>query len=171
MDLYELFGEDEDLEEILNLIRFDDFEDATNVKDELSYNEGWYNYSTLKFDYKGKRYSIEYKEHTSDNISEMEFLYNTFACLGDATEMNETISKEDLAIIKLGYERRIANLEKELKKKNELLNILKPLSNKQLETVGKIFLDINSEEESNLGKIRTAEEAIGTFFIEMSRRK
>lgn len=170
MDLYELFGEDEDLEEVLNLIRFDDFEDATNVKDELSYNEGWYNYSTLKFDYKGKRYSIEYKEHTSDNISEMEFLYNTFACLGDATEMGETISKEDLAIIKLEYERRIANLEKELKKKNELLNILRPLSTRQLNAVGKLFLDL-SKDESTSSETKIVEKKIGEFFTEFANQR
>ena len=168
VDFEDVFDEDEDLDEVISMIRYDEFEGATNVKDELNYNEGWYNYSTVTFDYEGKRYSIEYKEHTSDNVSDMEYLYNTFVCLGEAKEMDETVSKEDLARIRFGYEKRISGLEEELKRKREelkVLNLLKPLSYKQLKTLGNLFLDNRSEEPTFV------ERRLGEFFTEMSNRK
>ncbi len=162
--LESVFGEDEDLCEVLNLIRFDDFEDATNVKDELNYNSGWYNYSILTFDFKGNRYSIEYKEHTSDNVSDMEYLFDTFTCLGSVKEMEETITGEELAQIELNYKRQIEHL----KKYKETLDVLRPLSKDILKDLGQSFSNVSDKKEE-----RVADElkTIGEFFNQFADMK
>lgn len=161
-DFDNVFGEDVDWEEVIGSIRGDDYEGVTNTKDELSYNEGWYNHSIITFDYKGKRYSIDYSEHTSDNVSETEFDTDSFACLGNTDKMDQTISMEDLSKIRIGYENRI----KKLNEHKDLLAKLKPLTLGNLEIMSEIFLtDRDQRERSEF------EKTVGEFFVELTEMR
>ena len=168
----EIFGEDVDLDEVLSMVRFEDYKGATNVKDELNYNSGWYNYSTVTFDYEGKRYSVEYKEHTSDNVSDMEYLYDTFCCLGEVSEMDEMITKEDLARVTSTYKMQ---LEKQLKEINDykgLLSTLNPLSKKQLKDAGEMLIKVEEESNDKRGEKSPLDlGAIGEFLVKLSKTK
>lgn len=156
----EVFGEDSSGDELYE-IRFDDFLEATNVKDELSYNSGWYNYSLLTFDYKGKRYSIEYKEHTSDNVVDMSWDFTTFVCLGEISELKKKITKEDLVRMKIQKDKeieRISNKNRDLEKENEDLLKYKnvfdkiPLSSENLAELAEVF-NPKKENSNSLDKI------------------
>ena len=106
-------------DEIIYLIRYEDFEKATEIEEDFLGNNGWYNEFRLKFNYQGKRYMIEYKEHTSDNVSDFSFT-SDLILLGEAQEMKKEISKEDLAIKENLYQNKINKLEEELKKERML---------------------------------------------------
>lgn len=167
VDLEELFGEDEDVWEIISLIRHDDYEEATNVKDELSYNSGWYNYSTLTFDYKGKRYSIEYKEHTSDNVCDFEYT-SDLVCLGNSSEMEESVSQEEVSRLEIHYKNQIERLMKEqskLKQKASLIDKLR-LPAKDFTMITNIFL--KEKEDRELTRLETV---LGDFFTTIAEMK
>lgn len=74
----ELFGEDFDSSDPYEL-RDNDLKGFELISDELSYNSGWYNYYKLTFKHikTGKKYSIEYNSHTSDNVCDGGFLTDT----------------------------------------------------------------------------------------------
>lgn len=115
---------EDNLEETLHEIRNEDLKGVSNVKDELNYNSDWYNYSLLTFDYKDNRYSVEYKEHTSDNVSDFEFLLETLIHIGSVEELNELVTKEELIMMKKNYEIMLAGKDqtiKALREKNEKL--------------------------------------------------
>ena len=157
--LEQVFGED--LDDIFSLIRDEDLEGVSNVNEDLSYNSGWYNYYQILFDYKGKRYSFEYKDHTSDNVCDMTYLPETFYCLGEASKLAETITKEDLAKIEHSH---ALELEK-LKPYRDVLNIIKPLSVKELEVVAQIFHQVKEKDP------KANETKIGDFFSELAKMK
>lgn len=170
--LENVFGDDAD--EALDLIRFEDFEGATNVKDELEYNEGWYGFSSLTFDYKDKRYYIEYKEHNSDNVCDFEYLYDTFNCLGPVSEMDNTINMEDLSKERAASQRRSDVLENKIKKLQEEKNVmerklgkLSSLSKEQTEYFSKMFYEANEESKSK----NTIYEVLGEFFELVAKDK
>lgn len=167
VDLEELFGKNEDCSEIIDLIRFDDYKEATNVKDEISYNSDWYNYSVLTFDYKGKRYSIEYKEHTSDNITDFEYT-SDLVCLGDSIEMENQVSREDVSRLELHYKNQIEKLTKEkskLKQKADLIDKLQ-LPSKDFTMMANVFL--SEKENRQLTKLETV---LGDFFTTIAEMK
>lgn len=153
--LEDVFGEY--WKEELNMVRYDDCKDAENVKDELTYNSGWYNYSKLTFDFKGKRYSIEHKEHTSDNVCDFEWLLDTFTCLGEVEELQESITKEDLVNSEIHYKKmlkrkdaQIAEYKNALEKaheKNRCLNHLNSYSKKDLEGLGTVLMKTYNEDK------------------------
>lgn len=70
----EVFGE-EAIDHLREIEEVDGVEDYT---ENLSYNSGWYNYYEVTFKFKGKKYSFEFKSHTSDNVCDMEFFYESF---------------------------------------------------------------------------------------------
>jgi|SRR5690606_38089811 len=70
----ELFGEDE----IFNLREIEYVDGVEEYEENLSYNEGWYNYYEVTFKYNGKKYSFEYREHTSDNVADTEIFDDSF---------------------------------------------------------------------------------------------
>lgn len=142
---------EDNLEETLHEIRNEDLEGVSNVKDELNYNSGWYNYSLLTFDYKGNRYSVEYKEHTSDNVSDFEFILNTLTHIGSVEELSELVTKEELIMMKKNYEAMLAgrdNTIKVLREKNEdLMKVKKAFvlkndySNETIRKQGENFME------------------------------
>lgn len=157
--LEEVFGED--LDDIFSLIRDGDLEGVTTVTESLSYNSGWYNYYVIMFDYKGKRYSFEYKDHTSDNVCDMSYLPETFYSLGDVEELSQTITREELAQIQNQHEKSLETL----KPYKDVLNIIKPLSVTELEFVAKIFHDVKEKDP------KASETKIGNFFEELAKMK
>lgn len=62
----------------MELYEIQELDGVTDYDEDLSYNSGWYNYYDVTFKYKGKTYTFEYKEHTSDNVSDTEYFYGTF---------------------------------------------------------------------------------------------
>lgn len=149
MTIDEVFGEDVYVDEMLNEIRFEaeDVEGATLLEDKLSYNEGWYNYSEMKFDYNGNRYSIEYKEHTSDNVSDMEWLADTFIFLGETAKMSKKVNAEDVARMKHSYQRQIERLEAEVRNLRQYRDIVKEAPKKTMKDVGEILMTTSEKEE------------------------
>lgn len=102
-----LFGENEDLYEVISIIKNEqDFQGVTNIKEEFTGNSGWYNHYNLTFDYEGKRYTISYKEHTSDNISDFEYV-SELLCLGESVKLEEVITKEDLVRSEMYYKEHL----------------------------------------------------------------
>lgn len=165
--LEEIFGEDICLDEVLGEIRHDFFDGVTNVKDELKYNEGWYNYSSLTFDYEGKRYTIDYKEHTSDNICDLDYLMDTLVCLGEASEMENTVNMEELVRERVASQRLIDSLQKQIgevsrerNRMNEKLGKLFTLTKDQAEYFSKLFFGANEDTESK----NTVYKNLGEFF-------
>ncbi|UGO50975.1 hypothetical protein PQE70_gp122 [Bacillus phage vB_BanS_Nate] len=62
----------------VSLYAVEEIEGVTDYDECLSYNSGWYNYSDVTFKYKGKTYTFEMKEHTSDNVCDKEIFLGTF---------------------------------------------------------------------------------------------
>ena len=167
VDTDKLFGEGCDWDEALHRIRHEDYEGATNVVDKLEYNEGWYNYSSLKFDLKGKRYSIEYRKHTSDNVSDFEWIDNSFIELGNVNEMEETITKEDLAFIKNNYEKKIKHLEQY----RDVLRELRAISKRELTSTGKMLIGINANADEKNKKGAFGLGVIGEFLVKYAQMR
>lgn len=167
VDTAKLFGEDYDWNEALHEIRDGDYEGVTNVVDKLEDNEGWYNYSSLKFDLKGKRYSIEYREHTSDNVSDFEWIDGTFIELGSVEEMEETITKEELAFIKNHYEKNIEHLEQY----RDVLRELRTISKHELTSTGKMLISINADADKENKKGTFNLSVIGEFLVKYAQMK
>lgn len=167
VDTEKLFCEDYDWDEVLHEIRHGDYEGVTNIVDKLEYNEGWYNYSSLKFDLKDKRYSIEYREHTSDNVSDFEWIDGTFIELGSVEEMEETITKEDLAFIKNHYEKNIKHLEQY----RDVLRELRTISKHELTSTGKMLISINSDADEKDKKGTLGLGVIGEFLVKYAQMR
>lgn len=74
LELWHHLFEEEDLEPY----DLEDHEEVTSYNEDLSYNSGWYNYYEITFRLRGKKYSIEKKSHTSDNVCDTEWLMDTF---------------------------------------------------------------------------------------------
>lgn len=167
MNFEDVFGESEDWQEIIMEISQDSYEGATNVSDDLSYNSGWYNHSVITFDYKGKRYYIEYKEHTSDNVSDTE--YGDLVCLGSVEEMNDVITKEDLSRITIDYQNEIQILEsknKRLLEYKDTLDKLIPVSHRELVSFAKMMLTNHEERD-----LHTVEKSFGEFFLDYAKKR
>lgn len=167
VDTDKLFGEDYYWDEALHEIRHGDYEGVTNIVDKLKYNEGWYNYSSLKFDLKDKRYSIEYREHTSDNVSDFEWIDGTFIELGSVEEMEETITKEDLAFIKNNYEKNIEHLEQY----RDVLCELRAISKHELASTGKMLININADADEKDKKGTFNLGVIGEFLVKYAQMR
>ncbi|MCR4362048.1 hypothetical protein NUG13_11985 [Bacillus subtilis] len=80
----------------------EDHEGISLYNENLSYNEGWYNIYEITFRFKGKKYSMEKRVHTSDNVCENHWLVETF---------HEVVETDDL---RKGIDRIINNIEEEL---------------------------------------------------------
>lgn len=172
LSLETIFGE-ELLEEyggdILHEIRNEDVPGVTNVKENLDYNSGWYNYSTLKFDYEGNRYSIEYSEHTSDNVCDFEFLMDTLTLVGSLEDLDKTFSGEEYFKLKVQSEKQAEHLNKtiktqktKIKEYEDLFGILNKLSKAQKIAIGEMLVEVGNEKAPTL---TTA----GQFFLAISK--
>lgn len=159
-----LFEEQElSLEEALNMIRIDpeEVEGVSNVKDSLEYNSGWYNYSLLTFDYKEKRYSIEYKEHTSDNVCEFDFT-TPLICIGEVEEMEKSVTVEEmkrsLEKQKMQYENEIEKLKQSQKKKEKVWDIIKEskLTSREMNFLNKVFSEEDQDRKRSEFELRVA---------------
>lgn len=166
----EIFGE-EGLE-LVSELRHGDILDVKNHSIEITDNIGWYNHYQVKFDLNEKRYVFKYKEHTSDNVCDSEIFFDTFACLGSVSELEEVITKEDVALIKMNYEKRIQSLEQQLsslKKKSNLFSEpykqLKVLTPEQVNYVGSALIQSH---EANPKAVTTI---IGNFLLDIERMK
>lgn len=62
----------------VDLYAVEEIDGVTDYDEDLNYNSGWYNYSDVTFKYKGKTYTFEFKEHTSDNVCDKEIFLGTF---------------------------------------------------------------------------------------------
>lgn len=80
----------------LEFYQIEDIDGVTEYSDELNYNSGWYNYSIVFFKYNGRKYSMEYKEHTSDNVSDTEHLWNTFKEIQGITLNKDTFTQDEV---------------------------------------------------------------------------
>ncbi|UGO46166.1 hypothetical protein PQE74_gp083 [Bacillus phage vB_BanS_Chewbecca] len=76
--LEQVFAEEFENHGDFELYEIQELDGVTDYDEDLSYNSGWYNYYDVTFKYKGKSYTFEYKEHTSDNVSDTEYFYGTF---------------------------------------------------------------------------------------------
>lgn len=92
-DEFEEYGE-------INMWEIEDYEGVTEYDDDINYNSGWYNYHLVTFTYKGKRYSYEYKTHTSDNVCDTEILWDTFK---EVTFDNLTLDKDWYSLAEVMY--------------------------------------------------------------------
>lgn len=107
LKVQEVFKE-EYYEGILNDIYREEFtEDISGLHESLEYNEDWYNFSNMYFNYKGNSYSVTFREHTSDNVSDFEILEDTF----------EKVNGEK-AVKPMDYEEEMSN-------KNHLIEALR----------------------------------------------
>lgn len=163
-----LFGENEDLYEVVSIIRNEqDFQGVTNIKEKFTGNSGWYNHYNLTFDYEGKRYTISYKKHTSDNISDFEYV-SELLCLGESVELEEVITKEDLVRSEMYYKEHLDMLNKEikeLKKKEKLLKSVR-LSHNQLFDLSRAFSSEHPERDR-----KPLELEIGKLFYSLGEMK
>ncbi|MDS7057140.1 hypothetical protein NXG04_07560 [Klebsiella pneumoniae] len=100
----------------VDLYGVEEIEGVTEYEEELNYNSGWYNYSDVTFKYKGKMYTFEFKEHTSDNVCDKEIFLGTF---------REIVEDKILSPIELfgGVENDLT-LNKETFTKEEVIRIL-----------------------------------------------
>ncbi|HHB2481355.1 TPA: hypothetical protein ACORDH_002806 [Bacillus cereus] len=69
----EVFGEDVTIEEV----RGEEVEGA-EISYENEYHSGWWIYQDVIVKYKGKKYSFEYREHSSDNCCDNDCYIDTF---------------------------------------------------------------------------------------------
>jgi hypothetical protein len=120
----EVFGKDFDTDD-LYAIRDNDLEGYELISDELVYNKGWYNYYEVIFkDLKtGKKYSFEYKQHTSDNVCDGGLLLETFK---EVTEDKFQLAIDKLmdAVFDLGIELSEKEIEELTEKENKFLKAL-----------------------------------------------
>lgn len=129
MKLNELLNEecDSSYGVILGILN-DEFEGVTNASSEITSNEDWYNYIELTFDFKGHKYSIEYREHTSDNVSDEKVYEDSLTCLGEVDALDKVVSQLDIEKVKRDYEQQIKSLKEQHKKEIEQLNKHKELN-------------------------------------------
>ncbi|QOV08352.1 hypothetical protein Kirov_153 [Bacillus phage Kirov] len=92
-DEFEEYGE-------INMWEIEDYEGVTEYDDDINYNSGWYNYHLVTFTYKGKRYSYEYKTHTSDNVCDTEIFWDTFK---EVTFDSLTLDKDWYSLAEVMY--------------------------------------------------------------------
>ncbi|HDR7066903.1 TPA: hypothetical protein QCW42_004009 [Bacillus cereus] len=69
----EVFGEEITIEEV----RGEEVE-GVEISYENEFHNGWWIYQDVIVDYKGKKYSFEYREHSSDNCCDNDCYINTF---------------------------------------------------------------------------------------------
>lgn len=163
----EVFGE-LDFEETLNEIRMESFEGAKLIDDKLNYQEGWYNYSTVTFDYRENRYSVMYRDHVSDNVSNFEYV-SGLKLIGKVSELTNTITMECLAEIKYAHEKEVEKFKKEISKLQEYKNALKPirkLSTSSLKNLSEAFTGKSDDHE----EIKEIGVALKSFY-EMRKNK
>lgn len=99
----------------------EDHDEISAYDENLSYNSGWYNYYEVTFRYRGKKYSMEKKVHTSDNVCDTEYLIETFQEVVAVNDLAKEIDKIISDIENQSYdtwEEIIEDLEK-LKKNAE----------------------------------------------------
>jgi hypothetical protein len=79
-ELFEqVFAEEVETNGDLHLAEIEDVDGVEDYDDDIYANEGWYNYHSVTFKYKGKQYNFEYKKHTSDNVCDTEYDYDSFS--------------------------------------------------------------------------------------------
>lgn len=164
MSIYELFGEYKNVEEIISLILSNDFKDAEKIDDELDCAYGRHKYSTLTFKYKGKRYSIQYKEHISDDVADVEYLYDTF------TSPDDEITSEALKEVEDYYEEKIKSLNEQVESLNEykaVMDTLNSVSTKYLNDVGRMLVISGNDSHEPDKEMIT----VGEFLSELSKMR
>lgn len=68
-------------------------DEVTCYDERLSYNDGWYNVTEITFRYNGKKYSLERKDHTSDNVADTTYLFEGFHEVVASSELDKAIDK------------------------------------------------------------------------------
>ena len=71
----------------------EDLEGVTCYDENYAWRNGWYNHIGVTFRYEGKKYYIERKEHSSDNVSETEWLIDTFHEVVSSNEFEKDVDK------------------------------------------------------------------------------
>lgn len=100
VEFEEVFADEIEENGDLSIYEIEDVEGVTNFDDSISYNSGWYNYHEVTFTYKGKRYSFEYKRHTSDNVCDEEIFWDTFK---EVTFEGLTLDKDWYSLAEVMY--------------------------------------------------------------------
>jgi hypothetical protein len=70
-----------------------DLDEVTCYDENLSYHDGWYIVSEITFRYRGKKYAIERKDHSSDNVCDTEWLFDTFREVVETTELAKAVNR------------------------------------------------------------------------------
>lgn len=80
--------------EIDELHEIEDLDEVSCYDEEFLGKNGWYIESSISFRYRGKKYSFEKSEHSSDNVSDTEYRMNTFqeVLTGDSA-MHKAVDK------------------------------------------------------------------------------
>lgn len=181
MDLCKLLNSDEDnCYGVILGIKNGEYDSVSNVEDEITSNEGWYNYYKLTFDIDGFRYSIEYREHTSDNVSDEEVYEDSLECLGEVEGLENEVTKESLEKLKSDYERQISSLNEHIEKtktkhryeieqlnKHKDLNraLLKQFNESLLSYTANFLTQVESDVDNNTLKLTE----LGEFLIELNK--
>jgi len=103
VDFEEVFEDEIEENGYLSEFEIEDVEGVTDYEDDISYNSGWYNYHEVTFKYRGKKYSFEYKSHTSDNVCDTEVLSGTFKEIEPANLKDLTLNKEWYSLEEVMY--------------------------------------------------------------------
>ncbi|MBK1611702.1 hypothetical protein [Bacillus cereus] len=93
--LYECLFEDYEPYEL------EEHDDVSCYEESLAYHDGWYIVTDISFRYRGKKYTFQRKDHSSDNVCDTEYLIHTFR------EVNAT------NVLEQEIDRIIGNIESE----------------------------------------------------------
>ncbi len=75
------------------LHNIEEVDEVTCYDEDITGSEGWYNYYLVTFRYDGKKYSFEYRKHTSDNVCETEHYPDTFREVVSDNEFDKTVDE------------------------------------------------------------------------------
>lgn len=76
-----------------SLYEIEEVDEVTCYDEDITVSEGWYSYYLVTFRYEGKKYSFEYRKHTSDNVCETEHYPDTFEEVVPHNELDKAINK------------------------------------------------------------------------------
>lgn len=70
-----------------------DLDGVTCYDEDIDGSEGWFNYYLVTFRYEGKKYSFEFRKHTSDNVCEIDYYISSFQEVIPHNELDKAIDK------------------------------------------------------------------------------
>ncbi|WP_324655166.1 hypothetical protein [Bacillus paranthracis] len=71
----------------------EDHDEVSCYEEDLSCHDGWYIITDISFRYRGKKYILQRKDHSSDNVSDTEYLMDGFREVVSTNELEKEIDE------------------------------------------------------------------------------